>query len=350
LTSPAFSAVRTADIVKEVARRAGRDYRSLTRFLDAALFFKTGTEHLRDRRTLAAVMNRISLTDLEPTVREMARALAAPLASGGDIDAVAALADPLPQKVMALILDIPGEDVPVLGKILAELTLVFDPCSLSVYDRVSACAVEALDLLANRIEKAASHSPSSPLAMILREAAGDGHREKLENAAATALFMYRVGAETTIGLLGALIRAIIDRPEVRSGLQEKICVDRFVGELLRTESNVQRVARVARHDCTVADVQIKAGQRLLLLVGAANRDPAIFCAPDEIETTQKRSAHLAFGAGDHYCLGAALAQMEARVVLETLLDMRPLERAGDELWYPGRTVRRLISLPVRLRQ
>ena len=75
LTSPAFCALRTADIVAEVARRAGRDYRSLTRFLDAALFFKAGADHLRDRRTLAAVMNRISLTDLEPTVREMARTL-----------------------------------------------------------------------------------------------------------------------------------------------------------------------------------------------------------------------------------------------------------------------------------
>lgn len=350
LTSPAFCALRTADIVAEMARRAGRDYRSLTRFLDAALFFKAGAEHLRDRRTLAAVMNRISLTDLEPTVREMARTLAAPLAGGGDMDAVAALADPLPQKIMALILDIPDEDVPVLGKLLAELTLVFDPCSLSVYDKVSACATEALDLLANRIEKAASHSPSSALAMIFGGAAGDDHPERLGNAAATSLFMYRVGAETTIGLLGMLIRLLIDRPGLMNGLQEKACIDRFVSELLRTESNVQRVARVARHDCTVAGMQIKAGQRLLLLVGAANLDPAVFCAPEEIETAQKRAPHLAFGAGDHYCLGASLAQMEARVVLETLLNMKPLERAGDELWYSGRTVRRLISLPVRLRQ
>jgi cytochrome P450 len=162
--------------------------------------------------------------------------------------------------------------------------------------------------------------------------------------------MYRVGAETTIGLLGTLIRALIDHPGLIDGLEERGCLDRFISELLRTESNVQRVGRIAKHNCTVADVEIKAGQRLLLLVGAANRDPKVFCAPETITTAEKRSAHLAFGAGDHYCLGASLAQMEARVALETLLDTGFLERAGEELWYLGKTVRRLTSLPVRLRQ
>jgi cytochrome P450 len=350
LTSPAFCAVRTGDMVAEVGRRAGKNYHSLIRFLDAALFFKVGTEHLRERRTLAAVMNRVRLTDLEPTVRAMAQELAAPLASGGDVDAVTAFADPLPQKVMALILDIPEEDVSVLGRLLAELTLVFDPCSLSVYDRVNDRTVKALDLLASRIEKAAAHQSSSALAIMLTAAAGDSHSEKLASAAATALFMYRVGAETTIGLLGTLIRALIDHPGLIDGLEERGCLDRFISELLRTESNVQRVGRIAKHNCTVADVEIKAGQRLLLLVGAANRDPKVFCAPETITTAEKRSAHLAFGAGDHYCLGASLAQMEARVALETLLDIGFLERAGEELWYLGKTVRRLTSLPVRLRQ
>ncbi|AHE52699.1 cytochrome P450 [Sphingomonas sanxanigenens] len=344
LVDERFDAVRTAGILAEVGRRARRDYRPLIRFLDAALFFKTGEDHARDRRTLATIMNQVKLSALEPIAANLARGLAAPIRSGAPFDAVAGLADPFPQRMMARILGIPQEDVPQLGELLADLTLVFDPAALATYDRVNARTIEALALLERRI---AESSDGSGLRRIYDEAEGDA-AERLERAAATALFAYRVGAETTIGLIGGIVRLMATQPGLRDRLAaEPALIDRLVSEVLRLESNVQRVGRIALEDATVGDVAIDRGDRLLLLLGAANRDPARYPAPDTAQLDAKRPADVSFGKGKHFCIGAALARLEGRVVVQALLDLPPIEPAADPVWFRGRTIRRLTSLTIR---
>jgi len=344
LADDRFDAVRTAEILAEVGRRAGRDYRPLIRFLDAALFFKVGADHGRDRRTLATVMNQIRLSALERTAAEIARDLAAPIGNGGIVDAVALFADPFPQRMMASILGIPASDVPRLGALLGELTLVFDPAALATYDRVNRQTIEALALLERRIVE----SPAgSGLRLIHDGAAGSG-QEKREQAAATALFAYRVGAETTIGLIGALVHQLA----AQAGLRERLLedpqrIDRLVAEMLRLESNVQRVGRIATAPATIGGVAIGRGDRLLLLLGAANRDPAHFPGPDAIDLDLHRAADLAFGQGKHFCLGASLARMEGRVAVEAMLALPPIALAGAPQWFRGRTIRRLTALPIR---
>lgn len=344
LADDRFDAVRTAEILAEIGRRAGRDYRPLIRFLDAALFFKVGEDHGRDRRTLATVMNQVRLSALERAAAEVARDLASPIGDGAIVDAVALFADPFPQRMMASILGIPTGDVPLLGALLGELTLVFDPAALATYDRVNQQTIDALALLERRILEAPE---GSGLRLIHDGAAGSG-QEKLEQAAATALFAYRVGAETTIGLIGALVHQLATQAGLRDRLlEDPQRIDRLVAEMLRMESNVQRVGRIATEPTQIGGVPIGRGDRLLLLLGAANRDPAHFAGPDAIDLDARRATDLAFGQGKHFCLGASLARMEGRVAVETLLALPPIALAGAPHWFRGRTIRRLTSLPIR---
>lgn len=348
LADPSFQAIETGAILGEIAKRTNRDFSTLTDFLDAALFFKNGPEHQRDRRTLAKIMNRHKLSHLRTHLQEMAQELVDRLANQASYDAVTAFADPFPQMVMAYIIGLPPEDVPILSELLAELTLVFDPAALATLDAINIKATKAFDLLMARI---AAAPPGSGL-RIIYEAIDEGDEQaRLRGAAATALFTLRVGAETTIGLLGLLIREIVDHPELRDRIAgDAEASSRLVAEVLRLQSNVQRAGRVATERREIDGKTIEPGERLLLLMGAANRDPVVFPDPDQVRLDDDRAEDVAFGVGAHFCLGASLARLEGEITVAIFSAMPPLERAGDDVWYTGRTIRRLTSLPVRVAQ
>ena len=86
----------------------------------------------------------------------------------------------------------------------------------------------------------------------------------------------------------------------------------------------------------------------MLLLGAANRDPAAFPEPDDLRVDRRALPDVAFGEGHHFCLGASLARLEGRIALEHFLRLPPVKQAGDEEWYDGRSIRRLTRLPVRV--
>jgi cytochrome P450 len=184
---------------------------------------------------------------------------------------------------------------------------------------------------------------------ILYEAAPGVGDKKLENAATAALFVYRIGAETTIGLLGLLIRTLVDHPELRKAATNRPeTIDAIISEVLRLESNVQRVLRLATESRHIGGHLIEKGQRVMLVLGAANRDPLAFPDPNKISLEEKRRPDVAFGAGGHFCLGANLARLEARIALTVFCDLPMMERAGPEKWYSGRIVRRLTELPLKM--
>lgn len=348
MMDPAFEAISTAQIVETIAIRARRDYTSLLRFINAVLFYKDGEAHARDRRTLATVMNRVRLSELASLAGRMIRARMDTISRGESFDAIAVLADHYPQAIMALILGLPEEDVPTLSALLSDITLILDPATLSFYDRLKGKVDDTFALLGRRIKEAIARDDESGLSFIYQQAQGEGE-EKLAQAAATVLFMHRVGSETTIGLIGTLMRTFVDDPAVAATLRANPdMIDRFVSENLRLDSSVQRAGRVATEPREIGGVNIAKGDRVLLLVGAANRDPRVFPSSDETMLDEKRPADLAFGAGKHFCLGASLARMEGRVFMQAMLEMPPMERAGTEQWYAGRTVRRLTSLPMRI--
>ena len=159
------------------------------------------------------------------------------------------------------------------------------------------------------------------------------------------------GGETTSSLVGNAVRLLADDQELQQLLREKPeLIDMFVEEALRLESPFRQQMRSIPHDTTLGGVDIPSGSTAVLLFGSANRDPAQFDNPDVVDLTRSSPRrHLAFGHGIHYCVGAALARIEARAVLTTLLERTrefTLDPDDAPRWAESFLVRRHEHLPL----
>ena len=349
LNDESFLAVDIAKNVSHLARRAGRDYTPLIRLLNSALLFIDGPRHRQDRRTIAKVINRINLTELKPVIQNFAASLASKISGAYEFDAISEFGNPLPQYVMAHIMGIPLSDVPVLSELLSQITLVFDLASLDVCDSVNAKTGEALELLKSRIAEGVRGNEETGLSIIYAGTSGP-EAQRLMDAAASASFIFKVGSETTMGMMGLLFLTLIRQPRLRQIARDRrSLVPNIVSEVLRLESTVQRSIRIASETKVIGGTTIKAGDRLMLLLGAANRDPAAFDDPNNLSTDRKTVSDVVFGGGHHFCLGASLGRLEGCLALEQILDLPEFEQAGEERWFLGRSIRRLTRLPVRIK-
>jgi cytochrome P450 len=159
------------------------------------------------------------------------------------------------------------------------------------------------------------------------------------------------GHETTTNLIGNAVLALLRHPDQRRRLAADPGLMRSaVEEFLRFDSVVQATARIALEDVSIAGVAIPKGEGALLVIGAANRDPAQFAEPDRLDVARAENRHLAFGQGAHFCLGAGLARAEAQLALASLLARFP-KLDGDVSqpdWKPTTVLRGLRSLPLSL--
>jgi cytochrome P450 len=334
----------------ELAARANRNYDALINLVDATPVFQDGSRQRQTRQIVARILNRVALSELRPAIKAIASSLCAQFRDREAYDAIAVFAVPFPEYVMAHILGLPSSDVPVLDDLLASLTLIFDTVTLELCDELNAKLVTVLDLLKSRISEVIAGGQENGLSILYSSAPGS-HEQKLAEAAVATAYLYRMATEGTIGLIGMLFRLMIERP----ALIEELCarpelIPATVSEVIRLESNIQRLMRICRATCEIGGKVIKAGEPLLLLLGAANRDPASFADPDGLNPHRGGIVDVAFGAGRHFCSGASLARFEGCVALEQILDLPPIQRAGPEEWYPGRSVRRLRCLPVQVKK
>jgi cytochrome P450 len=146
----------------------------------------------------------------------------------------------------------------------------------------------------------------------------------LEELVGTCFLLFEAGNSTTTALLGTAILLLGTEPAQRAWLARNPSgLEGAVEEILRYESPVQNMGRVATRDVNLHGTRIPAGARVLLLIGAANRDPRVFERPDVLDLTRAPFRNLAFGDGIHHCIGAPLARLEGRVALDELLGRWP---------------------------
>ena len=174
-----------------------------------------------------------------------------------------------------------------------------------------------------------------------------------EELDANVMLLLAAGHETTTNLIGNGLLALLQHPDQLQKLRDDpaALVERAVEELLRYNSSIQGTVRLATEDLELGGKQIRAGQFVVLLLGAANRDPAQFSDPDRLDVTRDEDRHLAFGLGIHFCLGAPLAWLEAQIAFAGLLQRFPrLQLAGgaewQAEWHENFFFRGLTSLPV----
>jgi cytochrome P450 len=170
---------------------------------------------------------------------------------------------------------------------------------------------------------------------------------QLDDVVTTAILIAVAGHETTANLLGAaMVRLLTRAPDGTRIVDDLDPADpSLISELLRLDGPVQATARTATEHQRVGDVEIRVGQQVLVVVAAADRDPAVFAEPDRFRLRRKNSVPLAFGYGAHYCLGAALARLETTVALRVILARGP-ELAGPVTWRDTAAIRGPLSVPV----
>jgi cytochrome P450 len=335
--------------IAEMGRLAGKDLSHLVRAVDAMTFLRNGDDHRAARRALGLAISRVPFRDLEPTIDEMARRLATDLKRRGSFDAVKDFADVLPSRVMTHILGLPESDADVLREVGDDIVRTFDIVSLSVYQALDRKAEKALDHLCKRVQDAVTAGCENGVT-VLYEEGGSATDDKVMATAALILFAFAVGSVTTSSLLAFAIDLLLARPDLYARARDDISLAAAVAaEAGRLQSPVQRALRVATEDRVIGGKSIKRGQRLILLMGAANRDPDAFSQADSACVPREEGRDLVFGAGRHVCLGMNLARIESRIALTHFLSLPPVERDGPATYRPGVTVRRLATVPVRFK-
>jgi hypothetical protein len=261
------------------------------------------------------------------------------------------LADRLPMLVVAQLLGLPATDVDRLVAWAYSTTQLLD--GLVDAEQLTASGIAAVELggyLTERFGEASANRGENLLGDLAAYCTGE--RVSPEVAVFMLIQLVGAGAESTASLIGSAVWILSHRPELAEQLRRNPGeIPQFLEEVLRFESPFRGHYRHVLADTDLAGVAVPADSHLLLLWGAANRDAAVFEAPDEFRLERPNiKNHMAFGKGGHFCLGAALARLEARIVISALLrtgnDIRP---AGDAEWQPSLLVRRLRRLPLSVR-
>jgi cytochrome P450 family 144 len=260
----------------------------------------------------------------------------------GQIEWMNAIANRLPMMVVARLLGLPDGDVDNLIRLAYAATTLLD--GIVTPDQLQEAGMAAMKLssyVLKHFEKASASGESGLIAdLATRYASGE-----LEQTPALAIMLTLFGAagESTASLLGSAAGILTDRPEIQHQLRENPeLLGVFIEEALRFESPFRGHFRHVLCDTTLAGVQLPADSHLLLMWGAANRDPAHVETPNvfRLDRTSAKD-HLTFGKGVHFCVGAALARLEARIALGMLLERTSWIEAvdvGD--WLPSILVRR----------
>jgi len=192
-------------------------------------------------------------------------------------------------------------------------------------------------------------SPQNNLLSAFIQAEEQGDRLSEHELIANCVLLMLAGHETTTNLVGNGMLALLRNPDQKDALtREPGAIVVAVEELLRYDSPVQKMARIAKRDMEMAGKQIKQGQLVCFSFAAGNRDPAQFEAPEKLDIARRPNRHLAFGHGLHYCVGAALARLEGQIAVNTILAELPgLKLETEDLeWNRNLTLRGLKALPV----
>ncbi|HVB45836.1 MAG TPA: cytochrome P450 [Streptosporangiaceae bacterium] len=270
--------------------------------------------HTRMRALVSAGFTPRRVRDLAPSVLALTRRYLDPAVRAGSFDFVADFAGLLPMDVISDLMGMPQADRAELRR-LADLVVHRDEGVLDVPQAGMEAALTLVGYYSDLVRER-RRRPASDLTSALVTAEIDGDRLTDDEVVGFLFLMVVAGNETTTKLLAnALYWGWRDPAQVAKPLGDPARVRDWIEETLRYDASSQFIARTAAQDFEVHGQAIAAGSRVLLLIGAANRDSRAFADPDRYELDRDTSALISFGAGRHYCLGANLARLEAQIAL-----------------------------------
>jgi len=317
----------------------------------AAPSLRTISSDLPGCLAVRAILNAV----LVPRVRAMApridaivEELVAGLAGRTEVDLVADFAYALPIRVIAELVDVPAAERPRFQQLSRTIARGMD----RFYGGADASSgLREIGAYFLRLIAASTDTPGDDLlrGLLRTEHHGDRLSELEVVAMCTALVFG--GHETTVNLIASGMLALLRNPgEVDRLRRDSSLVPLALEELVRYDSPPQFVSRVVGESFELRGRTLRQGDSVLLGIGPANRDPAVFVDPDRLDVGRTPNPHVGFGLGTHFCPGAQLARLETRTAIPALLAKFPkLEQAGEPVWRRTLILRGLEHLPVRLR-
>jgi hypothetical protein len=341
----AFSA-GLPDAVRQKLIPLGRNLASWAMLMDPP-------SHTRLRSLINKAFTPRMAEALRPRVRALVEELLDGVAPRGRMDVIADLSAPLPVRVIGELLGLPREDGPRLKR-WSDKAALFIGAGRPTLERAEG-ALEAIVELEDYYRGFIAErrkTPGNDLLSALVHAEEQGNLLSEQELLSTLTMVLFGGHETMTNLIGLGLLALLRHPEQAELLRgEPERMAHAVEELLRFDSPVQRASRLALEDVEMGGQVVRKGQRVWLMMGAANRDPSQFREPDRLDVRREDVRHLSFAMGPHYCVGAALARMEAQEVFGALLRRFPrmrLEEGAALQWLDTAVFRGVHSLPVVL--
>jgi len=282
-------------------------------------------DHTRLRRLVNKAFTPRMVQELAPAVMRITGQLLDAVETVGQMEFVRQFAYPLPATVIAQMLGVPASDQEQFIAWADHLT-AYTGSGIADADlsRAAQQSVAALSEYFLGIADDRRRHPRRDLISTLVAIEEAGDQLSQQELVAMCTFLLVAGHETTMALLSNGLLALLRHRDAFDTLRSNPeLIQSAVEELLRYDSPIQHQTRVAAEPFVFAGIQLEAGQRVLLMLGAANRDPGQFSDPDRLDLTREPNRHMAFGLGIHYCLGAPLARMEAQIAFPELLRRFP---------------------------
>lgn len=308
-------------------------------------------QHTRLRTVITRSFTPALLAALRHEAREVTHELLDSLETSRNAELIGAFAAALPARIMESLLGIESterEHFRSLAPIVA--TAMHVDHRAATYASAAEAVVALSTLLRDKLRRRQTH-PRHDLLSAMLHADGDDARMTEDELVANVVLLLLAGQETTANLIGNGIQTLLERPEIAQRMREHPALDEpAIEEILRFESPAQMTDRFATEELVIGGETVRRGEQVWLVMGAANRDPRVFPAPDCFSLERRSSGHRAFGLGIHHCPGAQLGRLEGTIAVGEFLRRFPDARLAraQPVWRPSRYLRGLQELSVVL--
>ncbi len=314
----------------------------LEAMIEKWVIFMDPPRHALVRKAFAAPFTPKNIARAEPFIHRRCQELLGGLPRQGRTEFLRGFAFPLPIMVIAELIGIPDVDLRQFYVWSAHLAQAHDRADEAGFVQGSEVAIALTDYFTALVRDARTLPEHTLIRMLVDD---PGLALTPAELVAGLVFMLMSGHETTKNLIACGLLTLARRPALLAELKATpALIPAAVEEMLRFDSPVQKMSRWTHAPSTFGDYQVKAGTLMTAMIGAANRDPSVFPDPDSFDLTRPKNRHLAFGVGQHFCLGSMLARLEGRAALEAFLPLIRELAPAHHVWRTHSSLRSLDEL------